>query len=87
MLAFNKPITEERFYEIFRNLNLYGWYPKFNNALELKGELEWYETNIPTIVEVDVKTAWSFMPQEMEDYIRSLPEFDEKVFNQVTGRE
>lgn len=46
-----------------------------------------YKDENGDIVEVDVKTAWSFMPKEMEEYIRSLPEFDEKVFNQVTGRE
>ena len=60
------------------------WHPKFNNAEQLKGNLEWYETNIPAIVEVDNKTAWSFMPKEMLDYIAALPEFNAKVFKQVT---
>ena len=85
LMAFNKKITEERFNEIFGKLNKFGWYPKFNNAEQLKGNLEWYETNIPAIVSVDNKTAWSFMPKEMLDYIKSLPEFNEKIFNKIIG--
>lgn len=85
LMAFNKKITEERFNEIYRNLNSFGWYPKFNNAEELKGNLKWYETNIPAIVSVDNKTAWSFMPKEMLEYIKSLPEYNERIFNKVTG--
>ena len=63
----------------------FNWCPKFNNAEELKGNLEWYETNIPAIVMVDNKTAWSFMPKEMKDYIQSLPEYNKKIFNKITG--
>lgn len=85
-MAFNKKITEQRFIEIFRNLKSFNWYPKFNNAYDLKGNLEWYETNIPDIVKVPKEVAWSFMPKEMLDYIKSLPEFDEKVFNKVIGK-
>ena len=84
-MAFNKKITEDRFNEIFNKLNQFNWYPKFNNAYDLKGNLEWYETNIPAIVKVDNKTAWSFMPKEMLEYIKSLPEYDEKIFNKITG--
>ena len=87
LMAFNKRITEERFDEIFDELNSFGWYPKFNNAEQLKGDLEWYETNIPAIVSVDNKTAWSSMPEEMLKYIKSLPEYDEKIFNKITGGE
>ena len=83
--AFNKPISEERFNEIFYKLINFDWFPKFNNAYDLKGNLEWYETNIPNIVKVDNKTAWGFMPKEMLDYIKSLPEFDQEIFDKVTG--
>ena len=82
--CFNKSITEERFNEIFNRLNRFGWYPVFNNAEQLKGDLEWYETNIPAIVAVDNKTAWSFMPAEMLEYIKSLPEFDAEIFYKIT---
>jgi len=49
----------------------------------LKGNLEWYEANIPAIEKIENKTAYSFMPQDMVDYIRSLPEFNEKIFNKI----
>ena len=83
-MAFNKRITGERFAEIFAKLNSFEWYPKFNNAEQLKGKLEWYETNIPAIKSGDNKTAWSSMPEEMLNYIKSLPEFNEKIFNKIT---
>ena len=86
-MAFNKRITEKRFDEIFAELNSFGWYPKFNNAEQLKGDLEWYETNIPAIKSVDNKTAWSSMPKKMLNYIKSLPEYDEQIFNKITGGE
>ena len=86
-MAFNKRITEERFDEIYETLNSFEWYPKFNNAEQLKGKLEWYETNIPAIEGVDNKTAWSSMPEEMLNYIKSLPEYNEKIFNKITGDE
>ena len=86
-MAFNKRITEERFDEIYETLNSFGWSPKFNNVEQLKGKLEWYETNIPAIESVDNKTAWSSMPEEMLKYIKSLPEYDEKIFNKITGGE
>ena len=35
--------------------------------------------------EIDNKTAWLKMPKEMKDYLQSLPEFNEKIFNKVTG--
>ena len=87
LMAFNKRITEERFNEIYAELIKFNWYPKFNNAEQLKGDLEWYETNIPAIVSVDNKTAWSSMPKKMLEYIKSLPEYDEKIFNKITGGE
>ena len=87
LMAFNKRITEERFNEICAELNNFDWYPKFNNAEQLKGTLEWYKTNIPAIVGVDNKTAWSSMPEEMLNYIKSLPEYNEKIFNKITGDE
>jgi hypothetical protein len=47
---------------------------------EIKGNLEWFETNIPAIVKVENKTAYSFMPSEMVEYIKSLPEFNKKIW-------
>ena len=81
---FNKPVSEDRFEEVYEALCDFDWTPKFNNAYDLKGNLEWYETNIPAIVSVDNKTAWSFMPQDMLEYIKSLPEFDADIFYKIT---
>ena len=83
-MIFNKKVSEERFNEVKRKIDSFCWYPKFNNAEELKGNLEWYETNIPAIVNVEPKKAWSFMPKEMLDYIKSLPEYSEKIFKKIT---
>ena len=85
LMAFNKPIIEERFNELIEKIKDFRWSPNFNNAEQLKGNLAWYETNIPAIVAVDNATAWSFMPAEMKAYIESLPEYDEEIFKLVTG--
>lgn len=85
LMIFNKKVSEYRFNEVYNDIIRFNWFPKFNNAEELKGNLEWYETNIPAIVSVDNKTAWSFMPENMKEYIQSLPEFNEKLFNKITG--
>ena len=75
-----------RYKEVLLKILSFNWYPKFNNAEELKGDLEWYETNIPAIVRVPNEVAWSFMPKEMKEYLQSLPEYDEEVFKKVTGK-
>lgn len=49
-------------------------------------EILWWALCFPELMTVDTKTAWSKMPKEMEEYIRSLPEFNEKIFNEITGR-
>ncbi len=83
---FNKPITEERFNTVYRELCSFDWYPKFNNAIQLRGYLAWNRVDIPSIARIEPETAWSFMPKGMEVYIKSLPEYDEEVFNKVTCR-
>ena len=85
LMAFNKKITEERFYEIYKKLLSFNWYPSFNNAEKLKSNLRWCETNIPAIRGVENKTAWSFMPEEMKEYIKSLTEYNEEIFNKIIG--
>ena len=86
LYIFNKKTKETRFKKVFAEIMSFDWSPKFNNAEELKGQLEWYEANIPAIVSVPNEIAWLFMPQEMKDYLQSLPEYDEKVFKKVTGK-
>lgn len=87
LMAFNKKISEERFNEIYSKIREYNWYPKFNNAEKLKDNLEWYEINMPEIVGVNNKIAWSEMPKDMLEYIKSLPEYNEKIFNKIIGGE
>lgn len=86
LMLFNKKCGEKRYKEVYSQLLSFKWAPKFNNAEELKKNLEWYETYIPDIVSVPNEIAWSFMPKEMLEYIKSLPEFNEKVFEKVTGK-
>lgn len=86
-MLFNKPIDENKFNEIRYSLFNFDWYPKFNNALVLKGNLEWYETNIPEITQVSNKVAYSDMPLEMIEYIKSLEEYDEELFKEITELE
>ena len=86
LYVFNKKTTQERYNEIMLKIRAFCWYPKFNNAEELKGNREWFETNIPDIVSVPNKVAWSFMPKDMKEYLQSLPEYSEKVFKKVTGK-
>ena len=86
LMLFNKKCGEKRYNEIYTKLLSFNWAPKFNNAEELKKNLEWYETYIPGIVSVPNEIAWSFMPKKMLEYIKSLPEFNEKVFEKVTGK-
>ena len=88
---FKKPVTQERYTEVNQKLRdlLGNWYPKMNNLHELKdkyGDGEWKKTPLPACRARSVKEAWSDMPKAAEDYLRSLPEFDETVFNKVTGR-
>ena len=85
LMVFNEKVTESRFNEIMNNIRRFRWSPKFNNAEELKGNLAWYETNIPAIVRVDNKTAWSFMPEDMKSYIQSLPEYNAEIFEKIIG--
>jgi len=84
--VFNKSIAENRFIEIKNKLDSFNWYPNFTNAIDLKGNKEWYETNIPKIQRKDPKEAWSKMPKKMEDYLKSLEEYDQEIFDYVTYR-
>jgi len=36
-------------------------------------------------VSVPNEVAWSFMPKEMLEYLKSLPEFNQKIFDKITG--
>ena len=83
---FNKVVTKKRIEEVKEKIRNFNWYPCFHNAFEMRKEKEeWFEVNIPGIFEIDNKTAWSTMPKEMKKYIQSLEEYDEEIFNKITG--
>jgi hypothetical protein len=88
---FNNVVEKEYFEMVMFTLNkkLGSWKPTFNNikALYLKHGSQWKKTPINLAKEIQKEDAWADMPKEAEDYIRSLPEFDAKIFKEVTGKE
>ena len=83
-MVFNKKVTEERFNEIYHKIKSFGYNPRWDNFYELKGNKEWWAMAFPELMTVDNKTAWSKMPDEMKEYIKSLPEYSERIFNAIT---
>lgn len=84
-VMFNKKTTKARFDEVYAHILSFGYAPNFDNFYELKGDKEWWALCFPMLMKVDNKTAWSKMPQEMLDYIKSLPEYNEKIFEKIVG--
>ena len=83
---FNKKITYARFEEVFKKIKSFNWWPKFDNWYDIKGDKEWWAFCFPQLAIVDNDIAWSKMPTEMVEYIKSLPEFDQKVWDKITGK-
>jgi hypothetical protein len=86
-MIFNKPVTEERFNEVWAHLG--DWYPNYTNAEELKNKCggKWECTPAPEIKGRTTKEAYSEMPKKLRDYIKSLPEYDEEIFKKITEEE
>ena len=86
---FNKKSNEERINEVKSKIHelANGWYPNFTNAQELKEKCgSWESTPADRIKGRDAKEAYADMPKALEEYIRSLPEFNKKIFNKITGK-
>ena len=81
---FNKESTEERCREVIEKLQSFGWHPEFMNWSEVKGDKDWWAFCFPKLEEVSNKAAWTKMPKKMLKYIKSLPEYDEEVFKEIT---
>ena len=85
---FNKIVSENRYNEVWAEIQKFNFYPKFNNYQSL---LEKYKNNYSIPFDEDVfkentkKDAWSDMPFEMIEYIKELPEFDSNIFFEITG--
>lgn len=84
---FNKRVAKERFEEEYEKILSFGFFPKHDNFYDLKGNKEWWAICFPELMTVDNATAWSKMPEEMDEYIRSLPEFNEKIYKKIIGNE
>lgn len=84
---FNKKSTEKRCKEVIKKLQSFGWYPKFHNIYDLKGNKEWWTVCFPKLMEAKPKDAWANMPEEMREYVKNLPEYDEEVFKKITEAE
>lgn len=91
---FGVMVAKGRFDEVWETLHkkLQGWYPKFNNAFELylQAGNDWEKVKVSEITDTLVSwekpyEAWKDMPKEAIDYVRSLPEFDVKMFERITG--
>ncbi len=85
LMIFNKPVTEDRFHEVFDELD---WYPDFTNANELKakyGNGEWEATPAYAITERTAKEAYAEMPKKLIKYIKAMPEYDAKIFKAIMG--
>jgi hypothetical protein len=81
---FNKKVKKERFEAIFAKIKSFGWTPNWDNFYDLKGNKEWWALCFPELARVDNKTAWSKIPKGMLEYIKSLPEYNEKIFKAIT---
>lgn len=89
---FNKKVSVARFDEVWAEINrLRGdWYPAFTNAEELRKKSvnqEWQYTPAYLIEGRDAKEAYADMPKKLTEYIKALPEYDEKIFNAITRGE
>ena len=84
-VLFNKKTTQQRFEEVYNKIKSFNYQPRWDNFYELKGNKKWWSLCFPELMCVDNKTAWSKMPLEMVEYIKSLPEFNEKIFNSIIG--
>ncbi len=84
---FNKVITESRFEEVLSNVQSFNFYPKQTNAFELctKNGNEWSKIDTSKLGTKDWNDSWESCPKEMISYLKSLPEFDAAIFEEITG--
>jgi len=64
-----------------------SWYPKANDLFEqkVKHENSWKLTPIPNAKENSIIKMWKGMPNNAVEYLKSLPEFNAKIFEKITG--
>ena len=84
LMIFNKPVTKERFEEVWDALG--DWHPDFTNAEALKEKYggTWEKTPAPQISGRSAKEAYAEMPEALRAYIKAMPEYDEDLFRAIT---
>ena len=85
-MIFNKPVTVERFDEVWSKLN--GWKPDFTNAQRLKrefGDDKWANTPVFKITSREASEVYAEMPRKLREYIKAMPEYDDEIFKAITG--
>ena len=87
LAIFNKQVDEVRYNDVKQEIYSFDWYPAFNNlkSLYLKNGNKWECTPIPQAKEILKQEAWADIPQALLSYIKSLPEFDAVIFEEITG--
>ena len=86
LMIFNKPVTVERFDEVWSKLN--GWKPDFTNAQQLKrefGDDKWENTPVFEITSREASEVYAEMPRKLREYIKAMPEYDDEIFKAITG--
>ena len=86
---FNKIVDENRIGEVLKKINslIRDWFPQSNNSFELllKNGGLWKSTPINKFSTNSKEKMWEGMPKGVVKYLKSLPEFDEKIFFEITG--
>lgn len=84
LMIFNKPVTEDRFEEVWYALG--DWHPDFTNAKALKEKYggAWKSLPAPLISGRSAKEAYAEMPEALRAYIKAMPEYDEELFRAIT---
>ena len=86
LMIFNKPVTVERFNEVWGKLN--SWKPDFTNAQQLKreyGDDQWASTPVFKITGREASEVYAEMPRELREYIKAMPEYDDEIYKAITG--
>lgn len=86
---FNKDISESRFDEVMNKIQSFSFYPKQTNAFELyvQNGNDWSKIDTSKLSRKDWNDSWEDCPKDLVSYISSLPEFDAKLFKDITGLE
>lgn len=75
---FNKKVSQKRFVEVYYKVAFFELKPWRPSYVEIKADI-----NSPAIARTACKNAWASIPKEHMDYIKAMPEFNEKIWNNI----